>query len=147
MKQLWNDLKATPGLLIAAIVVIIAILLYVYNKNNSAAQNQQGSGPTYELNTISVTPPPPASAPAPTSGPSPTGPAVGPIPTTIRPKTSKDKASGASVFTTAGGSIARTLPWGSPVTIVGLTTSVKGTDYYPLQGGGWVKENDLVGLG
>lgn len=145
MKQLWKDLKASPGLLIAGIIVVLLILYYIYRQNNGNTTNTTGQGePTFELDTVSVTPPPPpAQTPTPTPTPDST-------PTDLEQthfKSSGSPASGAGIYDKAGGKVVRRAPWGSAINITGLATNVKGVDYYPIQGGGYARERDLAGLG
>jgi hypothetical protein len=58
-KVLWNDIKRSPGLLIAIIVVIIAVLYVVYRQNNPSTPTDttNTTQPTYRVETFSITPP------------------------------------------------------------------------------------------
>lgn len=56
LRQLWLDLKRSPGVLITLVVVVGVIIYYVYTQNNSTT-NTNNAQPAYEIDQISVTPP------------------------------------------------------------------------------------------
>lgn len=146
MNRLWQDLKAAPGLLIALIVGAILVLYYIYKQNQGGSSNQ--NSPIYELDTVSVTPPPPPTGPQPPGPPS-HNPHQPPDheSTHFRSQGKGDSPAGAAIYDKPGGKVTRHVKWGSNATITGLATNIKGIDYYPLQGGGYARERDLVGLG
>jgi hypothetical protein len=59
LKVLWRDVKKSPGLLIALIVVAIGVLYFVYRQNNggSADTTSTTTDPVYHVQTFSITPP------------------------------------------------------------------------------------------
>lgn len=156
MKQLWRDLKRTPGLLIALLVGGAILLWYIWKQNNAGGTNTTGQGePTFELDTVSVTPPPPGppvppGPKQPWPWPKPPGPPTPGQPSDFEAthfKSSGSPTSGAGIYDKPGGKVTRRAKWGSAVDITGLATNVKGVDYYPIKGGGYARERDLVGLG
>lgn len=59
LKVLWKDIKRSPGLLIALIVVIIGVIYFVYKQNagTSTTADSTSSAGTYRIQTFSITPP------------------------------------------------------------------------------------------
>jgi len=161
LQVVWSDLKKSPAVLITVIVVIALILYYVYKQNSvstagtsSTSTNTNPQSP-YNIIDVSVTPPaaPTSPTPIPTGGVNPPA----PIPVTkivneltgrTRSKSSGDKnSSGVPVYSSPGGSVTRYQGYNSQVSITGTTSQANGRDYYPISGGGYIKETDLVGLG
>lgn len=62
LKQIWEDLKRSPAILITVIIAIIVIIWYVYNQNAGGTGSASAGQPTYEVESISVTPPPPSTS-------------------------------------------------------------------------------------
>lgn len=124
-KLLWTDLKRTPALLITLIVVAGIIIYYFYKQNQSSStSNTTNTQPTYELDTISVTPPPPPGPSGPPGLPGPIGP-VGPTKPSlaIRAKATSGKFagydknnSGVPFWGSPGTNSIGTVPYGAAVT-------------------------------
>lgn len=165
LNDLWNDLKGNPALLVVVLIVIGLILYYVYKKNNTSTtatttNTTPTQSPYYLINDI-ITPPGATGPAGPTGATGPAGPpgAAPPPPlpiTTIvnqlvgktRPKTSSDdNNAGVGVYDKPGGTITRRYAYNSDVTVIGTTSTVSGVDYYPIQGGGYIRERDLIGFG
>lgn len=161
LETLWSDIKASPAIAIVLIVVAGFIIYYIYKKNNSSTAatttpttSIPAQSPYYLINDIIT--PPAGVGPAGPQGPA--GPAGPPGTTTTtttnmlagktRPKLDSDKnAAGVGVYTAPGGTVSRYQPFDSAINVIGTTTNVNGVDYYPIQGGGYIRERDLVGFG
>jgi len=150
LDDLWNDLKGNPALLFVILGLVAVGLYYVYKKNNAGGTTASTNtipqqSPYYLINDI-ITPPGPSGSPAPPPSPSPS-PSPGLMGKT-RAKIDTDKtANGVPVYSTPTGTISRYYPFSSDVTVTGTTTNVKGVDFYPIQGGGYIRERDLIGFG
>lgn len=57
LKQLWQDLKQSPAILITLLVAVGLVIWYIYSQNNSGSTSGNAGLPTYEVESISVTPP------------------------------------------------------------------------------------------
>lgn len=156
LNDLWDDLKGNPALLFVIVGIIAVALYYVYKKNNasttiSSANSIPVQSPYYLINDI-ITPPGVAGPPGPQGPPGPTGSPTPPPPPGLKGKTrSKVDAdkniSGVPVYQKPAGTIARYYPYSSDVTVTGTTSAVNGVDYYPIEGGGYIRERDLIGFG
>lgn len=177
LQVVWSDLKKSPAVLITVIVAIALILYYVYKQNSAStvgtSSTSTNTNPQSPYNIIDVSVTPPAAPTSPTTGiptgtksptpipptPIPTGGVNPPAPIPItkivneltgmtRSKSSGDKnSSGVPVYSSPGGSVTRYQGYNSQVSITGTTSQSNGRDYYPISGGGYIKETDLVGFG
>lgn len=60
LRQIWVDIRRSPALMITLVVIVIGVLYYVYKQNQpttTTSGTNTGNVPTYEIDTISVTPP------------------------------------------------------------------------------------------